>query len=58
MTTCPTCKNSQMQMCPVCGSPLTILDSQNKKLCVDHPLTHVIDNPLKPDQKPLVSAQR
>ena len=59
MTICKTCGHYEppIQVCATCGGPLTILNSHDKKQCVDHP-EHDIHNPLKEGQQPLVKASR
>ena len=47
-----------MNQCPQCQAPLIRLDSQDKKICVDQPLMHIIDNKLKEDQEKLIKATR
>ena len=42
--------------CPVCGSGMLLLATQNKKVCVDCCVTYPWE--LTDGQKPLVSAQR
>lgn len=44
--------------CQHCQAPLIRLNSQNVKICVDNPFTHVFENKLKEGQKALIKAER
>lgn len=47
-----------MDKCTVCNAPLVSLTSQNIKVCVDYPFSHVFDNKLKEGQTVLIKYQR
>jgi hypothetical protein len=59
MSMCRHCGHYEppVQRCETCGGPLTVLNSNNIKQCIDHP-EHDIYNPLKDGQKPLIKATR